>query len=140
MFQKSYSSNLNNSADVWCFAYSFLEHVNPQAHLYHRPQNSHCLPTSDKRKNKWLLAGNSGPSQRRAVALLCYSSKKVTRIRAKLLLATSSEGMKSLMYRSEEEYFKILIVFQRIFSLSVDPSGPSALHIDIGTVLSARLR
>lgn len=35
----------------------------------------------------------------------------------------SSEGMKSLMYRSEEEYFKILIVFQSIFSLSVDLSG-----------------
>lgn len=136
MFQKSYPSNLTHSTDVWCFAYSFLEHVNPQAHLYHRPQNGHCLPTSDKWKNKWLLAGNSGPSQRRAVALLCYSSKRFTGIRAKPLSAMSSEGMTSLMYRSEEEHFKILIEFQGIFSLSVDLGGPSALRIDIWTVLS----
>lgn len=42
----------------------------------------------------------------------------------------SPEGTIPLIHCREEECFKILIIFQGIFSLSTDLGGPSAWYID----------
>lgn len=113
MFQKSYDLLCLQLCCVLCLQFSETRKSSSPL-VPQTTKHSHCLPTSDKWKNKWSLAGNSGPRQRRAVALLCYSSKRVAGIRAKPVSAMSSEGMTPLMHCSEEEYLKILIVFQGI--------------------------
>lgn len=54
MFQRSSAPSLNNLTGVCCYAYSFLEHVNLQAHLYHRPQNTAiaCPLVTNGQKNQ----------------------------------------------------------------------------------------
>ena len=64
MSQKSYASNLNNLTGVCCYAYSFLEHVNLQAHLYHRPQNTAiACPLVTNGKTNGRLLGTLDPAK-----------------------------------------------------------------------------
>lgn len=116
-FQKSYASNLNKRPN-WChlLCLHFSGMRESSTHSCHRPQNTAiaCPLVTNGKTNRCLL-GTLHPAKGEQW-FYCYSQKKNAGIRAKPLSATSSEAMTPLMHWNEE-YLKILIIFQGVFSL-----------------------